>query len=56
MNEKEANLSKKSVVNVAQVFTVDKSQLFEYIGSLSVGRIRQILDGIKLVIEPRDID
>ena len=56
LNEKEANLSKKSVVNVSQVFTVDKSQLYEYIGSLSSGRIRQILDGVRMVIEPRDID
>lgn len=56
MNEKEANLSKKCVVNVSQVFTVDKSQLDEYIGTLSAARIRQILDGIRLVIEPRDID
>ena len=56
LNEKEANLSKKCVVNVSQVFTVDKSQLDEYIGTLSAARIRQILDGVRMVIEPRDID
>ncbi len=36
----EANLPKQSVVNVSQVFTVDKSQLDEYIGTLSSRRVR----------------
>jgi mRNA interferase MazF len=52
--QKEANLPKPSVVNVSQIFTVDKAQLDEYIGTLSAERIRQILRGIKLVIEPRE--
>ena len=52
----EANLPKASVINVTQVFTVDKSQLGEYIGSLSLQRIHQILDGIYLFLEPRDLD
>ena len=51
----EANLSKQSVVNVTQIFTVDKANLGERIGSLSRERIKQILDGILLVIEPRYI-
>ncbi len=51
----EANLKKESVVLVPQLLTVDKSQLDEYIGSLSAQRIRQILDGIGLVIEPREV-
>ena len=54
LDKKEANLPKQSVVNVSQVFTVDKSQLGDYIGTLSSKRIRQIAEGIKLVIEPRD--
>ncbi len=52
----EANLPKQSVVNVSQVFTVDKSQLDEYIGTLSLKRVREILSGIKLVIEPRETE
>lgn len=51
----EANLVKSSVVNVSQIFTVDKSDLADKIGTLSVERTRQILDGVKLVIEPREI-
>ena len=52
----ETNLPKASVVNVSQVFTIDKSQLGEYIGTLSLKRVHQILDGIYLFLEPRDLD
>jgi mRNA interferase MazF len=51
----EANLSKQSVVNASQIFTVDKGDLIEKIGTLSRQRVRQILDGIRLLTEPRDI-
>lgn len=50
----EANLPKQSVVNVSQVFTVDKIQLEEYIGTLSSKRITEILRGIQLVLNPRE--
>ncbi len=56
LKPKEANLSKQSVVNVAQIFTVDKAQLGEKIGTLSPKRVREILDGIKLVLEPRELE
>ena len=56
LDKQEANLPKPSVVNVSQVFTVDKAQLGELIGTLSAKRVRQILDGIKLVIEPREAE
>jgi mRNA interferase MazF len=52
----EADLPKPSVVNVSQIFTVDKSELIEKIGTLSPQRVRQILDGIRLITEPRDVD
>jgi len=55
LDEGEGNLSKQSVVNVSQVFTVDKSQLGEYIGTLSPTRAREILDGILLALEPREV-
>ena len=51
----EANLPKQSVVNVSQIFTVDKRQLEEKIGSLSTLRVREILEGIRLVLEPRSL-
>ena len=51
----EASLPQQSVVNVSQIFTVDKRDLVEKIGTLSRQRFRQILDGIRLLTEPRDI-
>ena len=54
LDAKEAQLSKRSVVVVSQIFTVDKTQLGEQIGMLSRRRVRQILDGIKLLTEPRE--
>ena len=56
LEQGEAHLPKQSVVNVTQLFTVDKTQLGEKIGALSGARVRQILDGIRLDTEPRDID
>lgn len=56
LEAKESNLPKQSVVNVSQLFTVDKAQLDEYVGTLSTKRLAEILDGIKLVIEPREVD
>jgi mRNA interferase MazF len=51
----EANLPKQSVVIVSQIFTVDKGQLGDLIGALSKTRILQILDGLKLLTEPREL-
>ena len=44
----EANLSKQSIVEVAKISSIDKTQLGDYIGSLSEERIKQILAGIHL--------
>lgn len=52
----EANLPKQSVINISQIFTVDKQDLEEKIGSLSKRRVRQILNGVRLLMEPRDVD
>lgn len=52
LNEKEAGLPKQSVVAVTRIVTVDKSQL----GTLSSKRVRQILDGIRYVTEPRELE
>jgi mRNA interferase MazF len=45
----EANLPKQSVVVVSQISTVDKTQLGEYIGTLSNERINQILAGMQFL-------
>ncbi len=45
----EANLPKHSVVEVSKVTTLNKTQLGEYIGTLSAPRIEQILDGMRFL-------
>lgn len=56
LDKKESNLPKQSAVNVSQLFIVDKTQLDEYVGSLSAKRMAEVLKGIKLVIDPREPD
>ncbi|HEY3413648.1 MAG TPA: type II toxin-antitoxin system PemK/MazF family toxin [Armatimonadota bacterium] len=48
----EGGLPKRSVVNVSQVMTVDRTQLEGRIGSLSSRRIREVIAGVHLVIDP----
>ena len=56
LDKNESGLPKQSVVNISQIFTVDKSHLDEYVGSLSPKRIAEILQGINLALEPREPD
>ena len=56
LNKGEANLPKKSVINISQIFTVNKSDLSDKIGSLSRERFNQVLEGVRLLIEPREVD
>jgi mRNA interferase MazF len=56
LEDGEAGLPKRSLVNVTQLVTVDKRALGDYVGALSAHRIRQILDGIALVLEPREAE
>lgn len=56
LNEGEANLPKKSVINISQIFTINKSDLSEKIGSLTRERMNQVYEGIKLLAEPREVD
>lgn len=55
LSQGEANLPKSSVVNISQIFTINKSDLVEKIGQVSEKRITEILNGIKLLTEPREI-
>jgi mRNA interferase MazF len=52
----EGNLKKDSVINVSQILTVDKSDLYEKMGSLPPSRIGQVVEGIQLLIQPREAD
>ena len=52
----EGNLPKASVVNITQILTVDKTDLGDKLGTLSPVRVREILNGLRLLTEPRDIE
>jgi len=56
LDKGEANLPKQSVINISQLFTVNKSDLSEKIGSLTREQFSQVYEGIKLLVAPRDID
>ena len=51
----EANLPKKSVVNISQIYTLNRTDLVEKIGMVSPERMSQITDGVHLLIEKRSI-
>lgn len=51
----EANLPKDCVVNVSQVFTVDKDELSDRVGILAPEQLQAVLDGLALLLEPRDL-
>jgi len=51
----EANLLKKSIVNITQIYTVNKTDLCEKIGKISYKRFKEVLSGIQLLTEPREL-
>ncbi len=51
----EGNIPKDSVVNISQIATVDKAFLEEKIGALPPLKIKQIIDGVKLLIKPIEV-
>lgn len=51
----EGNLPKSSVVDVSQIMTIDKTDLGEKVGHLSGIRIGEILEGLRLITEPRNV-
>ena len=56
LEEREAGRPRPSVVNVSQIFTVDKDDLGERSGSLPEVRLRQVLAGVATLLEPRSVE
>ena len=54
LNSGEANLPRRSVVNISQVVTLDKQVFIERIGTLSSKRMHEIISGLRLLLEPRE--
>ena len=55
LDEGEADLPERSVVMVSQLFTVDKEDLMDKIGTLSTEHVRQIFEGIYHLLTPEGI-
>lgn len=52
----EANLPEQKVVKISHLFTVEKGQLIDKIGTLSPERVEQILEGLDLLIKPTEAE
>ena len=52
----EANLAEDSVVNISQIFTIPKEKLGEKIATLSPWIVEKIIDGVKLVLTPNEVE
>lgn len=50
LSKRSTRLPKDSVANVSQVITLDKSFLMERVSVLSVARMKEVDDGIRLVL------
>jgi len=50
LSERVSGLREKSVVNVSQIFTLDRNDLLEYVGTLSERKMEQIDEGLRLVL------
>jgi len=54
LNSGEADLPRRSVVNISQIVTLDKQVFIERIGTLSSKRMQEIISGLRLLLEPRE--
>lgn len=50
LSKEESGLPKKSVVNVSQLITVDKSFFTDKIGSIGILKLKEVEAGVRLVL------
>jgi mRNA interferase MazF len=55
ISKRESKLRVDSVINVSQIFTLSKIDLLEKISAISAKRVREILDGVALLLEPMEV-
>ena len=53
LNAGEAGLPRDCVVNVTQIYAIDREYFEESVGSLSADKLEEILQGIWFLLEPR---
>ncbi len=50
ITKQQSKLDRDSVINVSQLFTIDESQLLEYVSSLTEKKMRQVDLGLRKVL------
>lgn len=50
LKKNQSDLPKDSVLNVTQIFTIDKRLLLEYVGQISEHKMEQVEKGLRLVL------
>ena len=50
LSKRSVNLGRESVVNVSQIVTLDKSFLTERVGRLQGAKLREVEEGVRLVL------
>lgn len=50
LSNRAVNLGRESVVNISQIVTLDKSFLRERVGKLNDSKLREVEEGIRLVL------
>ncbi|MBT4519404.1 MAG: type II toxin-antitoxin system PemK/MazF family toxin [Halieaceae bacterium] len=50
LSRRSANLGRESVVNISQIITLDKSFLRERVGKLQDPKLREVEEGVRLVL------
>ena len=50
LSTRTSGLEEESVVNVSQIFTVDRQDLFDFVGTLSERKMEQIDKGLRIVL------
>ena len=50
LKKNQSDLPKDSVLNVTQIFTIDKRLLIEYVGTVSERKMEQIEKGLRLIL------
>lgn len=50
LSKRASSLKEELVVNVTQLFTLDRSDLLEFVGTLSERKMEQIEEGLRLVL------
>ncbi len=50
LSKRTSELKEESVVNITQLFTLDRSDLLEFVGTLSERKMEQVEKGLRLVL------